>query len=141
MQNESTFNAPMLTSGKRFAYSCTTLAAILGGERRRNFPHSPPSFFRFGVEYRKESSPCRVTDAFGEMMILDHPTDVQNFDRDVVELSDQLKRDFVQEVEPLPLDSQMLLCQSSCSLSSVVAAAFLPTDGALRGLQSSFSLP
>lgn len=140
MQNQSTFNAPMLTSSEHLTDSCATRAAILTGVRRWNFPHSPSSLFRFGREYRKESAPCRVTNTFGEMMILDHPANVQRFNRDVVKLSDELQADFVQEVEPLPLNSQMLLCQKVRCFTAVLTASFPSADATLRDLQPSFSL-
>ena len=141
MQHQSTFNAPMLPRGERLANSCPTRAAILRGVRCRDFPHSPSSFCRFGVEYRKECSPGRVANTFGEMMIPDHPANVQIFDRDVVKFLDELKACFVEKVETPPFDIQMLLRLKSRSFTSVVTASFLPTDGALRGLQPSRRAP
>ena len=140
MQHQSTFNAPMLTSSEPLTNPRAARAAILTGVGRRNFPHSPSSLFRFGVEYRKESAPCRVTNTFGETMMLDHPANVQIFNRDVVKLSDHLQADFVQEVESLPFNSQMLLCQKVRRFTSVLTASFLSADTTLRGLQPSFSL-
>src|SRR3982751_4076858 len=104
MQHQSTFDAPMLSCGERLTNPRSTRAALLRSKRRRNFPHSPSSFFRFGREDQEECSPGCVTNAFGEMMILDHPANLQLFYRNVVELADQCQADFVQKVEPLPLD-------------------------------------
>lgn len=140
MRDKPTTYAPMLPRGESFSSSCAARAAILRGERRRNFPDSPASFFRFTFEYREESSPTSVRNAFGKMMILDHAFDIQFFSRDVVKLSDEFETRFVRQVQPLTLNFQVLFGQQARGLTAVVAAALLPTHVSLRGLQPFFSL-
>jgi hypothetical protein len=55
---------------------------ILCGVGRIDFDERSASFFRFARELVKEGRPGRVTDAFGETMIVHHPVDVQIFHTD-----------------------------------------------------------
>jgi hypothetical protein len=59
--------------------------AILRRIRWIHFDHLSPSFFRFEDDDHYELCPSGVTDALGHM-ILDHPTDVQIFNRDALVL-------------------------------------------------------
>jgi hypothetical protein len=127
----------MLPCGETLTKPRPAPAALLRGVRRPYFPHSPPSLFRFGRQYQQESSPGCVTNTFGEVMVLDHPANLQIFDREVIKLSDQRQAHLVQEVEPLPFDLQVLTRQKADSFTTVVAPAMLPADASLCRFQSS----
>jgi hypothetical protein len=60
--------------------SMATSGAILWRVRWIHFDHFSPSFFRFEDDDLDELSPSRVTDALGQVVVLDHPLDVQIFD-------------------------------------------------------------
>ena len=93
--------------------SMATSGAILWRVRWIHFDHFSPSFFRFEDDDLDELSPSRVTDALGQVMVLDHPLDVQIFDFHALVLIDQLSRLFDMKVAPLPLHFQMFLPQQS----------------------------
>jgi hypothetical protein len=53
-------------------------------------------------------APSGITDALGQMMVLDHVLDLQIFDFDALVSIDELLRLFEMNIPPLSLDSQML---------------------------------
>src|SRR5450755_170238 len=57
-------------------------AAILTGVGRVDFDERSASFFRFARELVKELRPRRVTDAFCQTMVVNHPVDLEVFDAD-----------------------------------------------------------
>nr|HET6901914.1 hypothetical protein [Ktedonobacteraceae bacterium] len=57
--------------------SMVTPAAILRRIGRVDFNEGSPSFFRFGGQSFKKLRPCRVTDALGQAMIMDHAIHIQ----------------------------------------------------------------
>ncbi len=65
------------TLRERHLLSMSTLATILRRIGRIDFDQGSPSFFRFGGQSIKEVRPCRVTDALGKAMSVNHPVDVQ----------------------------------------------------------------
>src|SRR2546421_6165887 len=98
VKHKSTSHAAMLAHRQRLAYPVAAIAAILRSELRRDSPHPTASVFRFTRQDQKEGSPRRVTNALRQMMVLDHPCDLQILNRDLVKLSNQIKRAFVKEV-------------------------------------------
>ena len=78
----SASGADVPPDGQGFGHDITALAAHLRGVARRDFDHSPTSFFRLVFGYLHELFPVGVVDAPGEGMILEHALDVQLFDRD-----------------------------------------------------------
>ncbi len=57
-------------------------AAILTGVGRVDLDERSASFFRFAREVVKELRPRRVTDAFCQTMVVNHPVDLEVFDAD-----------------------------------------------------------
>lgn len=131
----------MFTLIQRFLNSVTTTAAILRSEGGRNETHHATSIFRFVRVDIEKRIPCRIRDAFSEMMILHHPRNIQILKGKGVELSQQIKRAFVKEVVSLPRYLQVLFRQKPNSFPAIAAPMFLTRDGALRGLQPPFGLP
>jgi hypothetical protein len=91
----------------------TTARAILRRIRWIHFDHRSPSFFRFEDHDHYELPPSRVTDALGQVMVLDHTPDVQIFDFDALVLRDQLSRLFEMKIASLSFDLQVLLLKQA----------------------------
>jgi hypothetical protein len=99
-----------------------TARAILRRIRWIHFDHRSTSLFRFVDDDHYELPPSGVTDALGQVMVLDHPPDVQIFDFDALVLIDQLSRLFEMKIASLPFDLQMLLLKQSNRLLSPFAS-------------------
>jgi hypothetical protein len=92
------------------AYYCPALATFVDTDRKRHLLpvaavaanlarvswvysfKRPASVFSFAFRHRERASPCHIADCSGETAILDHPANVQIFDRDHVKTSDQIGR-------------------------------------------------
>src|SRR6266487_195634 len=85
-----------LTKGHRLPMM--TPAAILCRIGRVDFDKRSASFFRFARELPKELRPCRVTDAFCQTMVMNHPVHVKIFDTDHPEAIDDLTARLVGEI-------------------------------------------
>src|SRR6266498_4160625 len=97
-QTTKRIDAPMLPCSERLMDALTTCTAILRSKRRRN-PHDfLASTFSLARKDIGERSPCRITDAFRQFIILEHSFDVQVFDGDVVIRFEQLIAQFVKEI-------------------------------------------
>src|SRR5688572_17851984 len=121
-------------------HPCPTGAAILRSEMRRNFPDSTTSVCSFVFEYAQKSSPTRITDAFGEMMIFHQAFDVQVFNPDFIEAFDQVETGFVKEILALTLDLQMLFGEKFYRFTTTGRAFLSTAHLTLCGLQSFLSL-
>jgi REP-associated tyrosine transposase len=131
----------MFSYPETLRHSVTTFRTFLRRVGRIHFDHPSTSFFRFVRQDHNELTPPRVTDALRQMRILDHPFDVQIFDRDRVELSHDFERRLVMKIRPLPTKFLMLPRQQSNRLPPPVASlVHSARDSALRCLQFSFGL-
>ncbi len=84
-----------------------TPAARLRCVGRVDFDQNPTSFFRFAGELIKEHRPCRVTNAFGETMIVHHAIHMEVFNADKTILVHDPSAILVREVLPSPRDPFM----------------------------------
>ena len=78
------------TNSERHLLPVTTFAANLA---RVSWIYSfkrPASVFSFAFRHREKAPPSHIADCSGETAILDHPANVQIFDRDRVKSSDQI---------------------------------------------------
>jgi hypothetical protein len=100
--------------------------AILRRVRWIHFDHCSTSFFRFEDHDLDELSPSRVTDALGQMMVPDHPLDVQIFHFDALVLIDQLSRFFEMKIASLTFHLQTLLLKQSNRFPSPSASLDSP---------------
>lgn len=140
MQNESTLNTAMLPHSERLADSCATTTAILRSEVGGNDHNITTGTRSLALMHFNESCPRRVTNALGEMVILDHPCNVQILKRDRIKLADKLKAQFVEEIKPLALNLQMSFRQKSDGLAPTRAVPLLSGNRALRGFESPLRL-
>jgi hypothetical protein len=69
MSHKATLNTAMFAHRERLSYSRAALRTILRSERGGHFPYSPASTFSLALEYRKESVPGRVTNAFRKVVV------------------------------------------------------------------------
>src|SRR2546423_164639 len=140
MSHKATLNTAMFAHHKRLRDSCAALRTILRSVLRRNLHDSLTGAFCLACEYADESSPCRITDRFGKMMILDQPSDVQVFNRYGVIFRQQAIAQLMKEVCALIRNFQMLARQDDSRFVAIRAAPFLLADLALRYLDCSLSL-
>src|SRR6266511_1580083 len=96
--HKTALSAFVNANGERHLLPVTTPAANLARVSRINSFKRPASVLSFAFRNREKASPSHVTDRSGEMAILDHPANVQIFDRDRVEASDQIGRNLVVKI-------------------------------------------
>src|SRR5690349_11997688 len=87
-----------------------------------------------------ELAPSRVTNRFGEFMVLHHARDVQRFKDNRAKAVYQLATELVLIVLPLVSHPLMQLCQGQARLVAALAALDFATDAALAKLQAPFRL-
>lgn len=117
-----TTSTHVLTVRQSLSDSFTTATADLRCILRGHSDHSPSGAFSLGFEYLGKLSPCRIANAFREGTILHHPLNIQVFNRDIIELSDDVQRGFMVIVFPLSPDFEMLPGEKlDCFLSSPAA--------------------
>ena len=85
----------------------STPAACLTGISWIDLHELPASLFRFAGQFTEELRPGRVTNAFGETMVMHHPVHVQVFDTDHTETVDDLPTFLMGEVIPSEGDTLM----------------------------------
>src|SRR5215510_8108110 len=78
------------THGKRHLLPVAAFATNLARVSWINSFKRPASVLSFAFRHREKASPSHIADCLGETAILDHPADVQIFDRDRVKTSDQI---------------------------------------------------
>jgi hypothetical protein len=121
--------------GQGFGRDITTLTAHLRGVLRRDFHHSPTSFFRFVFEYLHELFPAGVVDAPGKGMILDHTLDVQRFDHDNAVIVSVTPGDLAQEILALAGHLQVYLGDGAGRLLAAMGALLTSRKFALRSAE------
>lgn len=125
MRNKTAVDTTVLSGCQRLAHATAALGAILRRIGRIHLDHFTASIRSFACEDHGELIPARVTDAFGEMVIADHPADVQIFDGDVVVTANQVERRLVVKVGALPFDVQVRFRQNVDGLAAPVASFVL----------------
>src|SRR5262249_27119272 len=113
---------------------------ILRGELSGHFPYSATGTCSLVAEYLYESSPTRVTNAFGKVMISHQAFDMQVFNGNLIKFFDELIGRFVEKITAQIGDPLMFLCQSASGFVAVFAAAFLFADLPLGKPQFLFCL-
>ncbi|HKQ79059.1 MAG TPA: hypothetical protein VJ810_35520, partial [Blastocatellia bacterium] len=86
----STLSAFVYTYGKRHLLPLAAFAANLA---RVSWIYSfkpPASVLSFAFGHREKATPSHIADCSGQTPILDHPADVQIFNRNRVKSSDQI---------------------------------------------------
>jgi hypothetical protein len=89
--SNKTTSANMLPHGEGFADALAAPTAILRGERGGNSLNPTTGAFSLACEHTGKCSPCCITDTFGEVVVLDHPFDIQILNRDVIEIAQDLE--------------------------------------------------
>src|SRR5215470_211176 len=96
--------------------------------------------FRFVVQFAEYLSERRISDVFGQIMILNHPGHVQSFDEDRLVLADDLRREFLKPVSSCIADFGVQSGYPESGFLLIVAAFDLTRQTALKYLQSLFIL-
>src|SRR5262245_39301544 len=86
------------TKGERHLLPVAAIAANLTRVSGIHSFKPPASVFSFAFRHCEKASPGHVADCLREMVILDHPANVQIFDRDRVKATDQIERYLVMEI-------------------------------------------
>lgn len=120
------------TNRERHLLSMPAFAASLRSVARVYSMKLPSSVFSFGLSDRKELAPCYVGNTFGEMVVFDHPLDVQRLDCNHVEVLNQSATNFVVEVPARVRHSFMYPRNYVSGLCSVRATSLLSRETALR---------
>src|SRR5262245_14009370 len=141
MCNQSTSDTPVLLHCQCLSHPFSTTTTILRRERRDHFYQFSSLSLGFAFEDHDELAPARITDAFPQVMVLDHHFDIQVFHNYHPELINQSPRRFVMKVSALPFDFQMLPGQQQDCLLTPLTASLTSRDLALRGLQSPLGNP
>ena len=137
--HESASNATMFPHRQTLADATPASRAILRSERGGHFHDHATGTLSLARVDSEESSPRRVTDASGKVMILHHASDVEVFKNRLVKLPDKLKARLVKEIEPLAFDLQVLSGERLHRLLPARTAPLAPRHFALCGFQATFS--
>jgi hypothetical protein len=87
-----------------------------------------------------KAAPARVGNGFGQMVVLEHPTDVEVFNLDEAEPVDNPAAGLVQEVLALVGHLLMLACQSQAGFLLAVTAFLGPAQSTLQAFQAALGL-
>ena len=131
----------MLAGSKSLSDSLPTSTAILRCILSGNFLYFSPGTFSLEGKYVNERSPRSITDALREMAILNHPFDIQIFNRDLIEFANNSQRGLMVKVSTLPLNLLILARKKINSFSATAAFHILSSrDLALSRFQFSLRL-
>src|SRR5262249_40360500 len=95
------------TNGKRHILPVAAVAAYLA---RVSWIYSfklPASFLTLPLRHHEKTPPSHIADCSGETAVLDHPANVQIFDRDRVKTSDEIGRYLVVKIFATARDFQV----------------------------------
>ena len=112
-------------------------AAILACVRGVDLFKRPSSIFSFGFRYLEKVTPGHIIDGFSEMVVLDHPVDIQGFNLDGVKSFNQVMANFVMKVFSTIGDALMFQCNYATGASAVRAALRFAGKSLLRQLEFS----
>jgi hypothetical protein len=140
--DNSTLAAFVNTNGERHFLPVTAIAANLTRVSRINSFKRPASVFSFAFRHREKASPSYIADGLRETPIIDHPANVQIFDRDHVKAPNQVCRNLVMKILATARDFQMrfgdfdsLLCTALRSLLFAGKPSLLPLEIIQRALE------
>src|SRR5262245_38747608 len=120
----------MLSHCQCLSHPFSTTTTILRRERRGHFYQFSPLSLGFAFESHDELVPARIADAFRQVMVFDHPFDIQVFHSYHPELINQSPRRFVMKVSALPFDFQMPPGQQQDCLLTPLTASLTSRDRA-----------
>jgi hypothetical protein len=103
---------------QRHLLSVTAAAAILRSVARILSFYRAASVRSFARQDAKEWSPCHIIDGLGEMVMADHPANVQVFDRDPVKAGDQFLSLLVMKIFAAARHFKMAQRESAAAPSS-----------------------
>ena len=107
-----------------------TVTACLGREARVHSDHLMTSSLSLIFKDIEKRTPTGIANGFCEMVVLDHPTDIEVFNHDMVIVIAILLSRLEMEVTALPLDLEMCLGSVASGLviafAALLAAAHLP---------------
>jgi hypothetical protein len=115
-----------------------TRSRCVGGIDEHHFTASVCSF---AGEVCSEQAPSGIEDAFGQMMILDHVTDTQVFDRHTVVCREQPMAHFVEDIPTLVGNVLMLPLQHHHGLAAILSPLGPPGNPALGDTQPPLCSP
>jgi hypothetical protein len=117
-----------------------TVATCLGGKAGVHSNHLMTSTLSLVRENFEELTPSGITNGFGKMMVLDHVTDSQVFNCNmVIGLSILLSR-FEVEIPPLSSNLEMGLCRTISGFPTPLASLFATANHALLASQGTLML-
>ena len=121
----------MGTNAQALLNTFATVATALCGGARIDSDHVMSSIFSFGFKDVEKRAPGGVHDAFRQVMVFDHPRDLQVLNRNAMISFGVRFGGLEMEIAALPSDLEMGLgCVPSCFATSV-AALFAPAQGPL----------
>jgi len=116
---------------ERLVNQFPTVAAGLSGEARIDSDHSMSSILSFGFKDVEERAPGGVQDGFGQMMIFHHRINIEVLNGNLLILLAVRFGYFEVEITALPLDLQMSVRRTPCSLLAPSRAWLAPAHLAL----------
>ncbi len=120
----------MRTDTEGLSNKLPTMTACLCREARVHSDHLMTSSLSLIFKDIEKRTPTGIANGFCEMVILDHPTDIEVFNHDMVIVIGILLSRLVMEVTALPLDLEMCLGSVASglaiALAALLAAAHLP---------------
>ncbi len=114
----------MGTHRKRLLHDLPTLETLLGGEARVDSHDLMSSILSFGFKDIEERAPTGIHNGFRQVVVLDHPTDVEIFYCNMMVLFGVLLCRLEMEVTALTVDLEMGLCRATCHFRASVTALF-----------------
>src|SRR5215813_15327692 len=94
---------------------------------------------RFVIKFSEDLGERRIREMLGKIVILEHPGDVQPFDKDRLVLADELRREFLNRLSPGVADSGLELSHFELGFLPILAALDLAGETTLKLLPSLFS--
>ena len=119
--DQTTIRATKHPLSQREFHPCTAIAAILRCPVRVDFLRRAASVCSFALMDYREASPGGILNGLCEVMVFNHPDNVQVFKNNVIEFLDKFETCLVVKVRALALYLLMFLCQQFDSFTSSVA--------------------
>ena len=123
------------TNTERHLLTPSTTAAFLTCVTWVNRFKRPSSVFSFGFRYLEKVTPRHIGNSFGEMVVLNHPANVEGFDGNSVKASHQIMRNFVVKVFSAIRNALMFQRNHTPCSAPVRATLLFPGQSLLRQCQ------
>ena len=114
----------MGTNSNSLFYIFTTARAFYRRTMRRDFHQMATSIFSFATKCKTKVSPCGIRNAFGEMVVFNHVSDLQVFDNNSIISRKEMMRGFVMKVFSLVGDVFVLFSKFYNQLLASMTAFF-----------------